>query len=119
MLPRGSDDEEGKKALEKIKSLLEKGGAEVIEVKDDRVNPSKEEILVLMYEFKIGLEKYLANSNSSYKTLKELIDYNEENKEKVLKHFDQSIFIESNKTSSKKSEYLKKISTYFKNLHIF
>ena len=107
MLPTGSDDEEGKKALEKIKSILEKGGAEVIEVKDDRVNPSKEEILVLMYEFKIGLEKYLANSNSSHKTLKELIEYNEENKERVLKHFDQSIFIESDKTSSKESEYLR------------
>ena len=107
LLPTGSDDEEGKKALEKIKSILEKGGAEVIEVKDDRVNPSKEEILVLMYEFKVGLEKYLANSNSPYKTLKELINYNEENKEKVLKHFDQSIFIESDKTSSKKSEYLR------------
>ena len=107
LLPTGSDDEEGKKALEKIKSILEKGGAEVIEVKDDRVNPSKEEILVLMYEFKVGLEKYLANSNSTYKTLKELINYNEENKEKVLKHFDQSIFIESDKTSSKESEYLR------------
>ena len=107
LLPTGSDDEEWKKALEKIKSILEKGGAEVIEVKDDRVNPSKEEILVLMYEFKVGLEKYLANSNSHYKTLKELINYNEENKEKVLKHFDQSIFIESDKTSSKKSEYLR------------
>ena len=107
LLPTGSDDEEGKKALEKIKSILEKGGAKVIEVKDDRVNPSKEEILVLMYEFKIGLEKYLANSNSSHKTLKELIEYNEENKERVLKHFDQSIFIESDKTSSKESEYLR------------
>ncbi len=107
LLPTGSDDEEGKKALEKIKSILEKGGAEVIEVKDDRVNPSKEEILVLMYEFKVGLEKYLANSNSPYKTLKELINYNEENKERVLKHFDQSIFIESDKTSSKESEYLR------------
>ena len=107
LLPTGSDDEEGKKALEKIKFILEKGGAEVIEVKDDRVNPSKEEILVLMYEFKVGLEKYLANSNSPYKTLKELINYNEENKEKVLKHFDQSIFIESDKISSKKSQYLR------------
>ena len=106
LLPTGSDDEEGKKALEKLKSVLIKGGAEVIEVKDDRVNPSKEEILVLMYEFKVGLEKYLENSNSSYKTLKELINFNEENKEKVLKYFDQSIFIESDKTSSKKAEYL-------------
>tara|TARA_B100001245_G_scaffold8114_1_gene5633 strand:+ start:68 stop:1111 length:1044 start_codon:yes stop_codon:yes gene_type:complete len=106
LLPTGSDDEEGKKALEKIKSVLIKGGAEVIEVKDDRVNPSKEEILVLMYEFKVGLEQYLENSNSSYKTLKELINFNEENKEKALKYFDQSIFIESDKTSSKKAEYL-------------
>ena len=41
LLPTGSDDEEGKKALEKIKSILEKGGAEVIEVKDH--NQAKEE----------------------------------------------------------------------------
>ena len=55
---------------------------------------------------KKNLEKYLTTSNSPYKTLSELIAFNDANKEKVLKYFDQSIFIDSDKTSSQKEEYL-------------
>ena len=63
-------------------------------------------MLVLLYEFKVGLEQYLASSNSEFKTLGELIAFNEENKDDVLKHFDQSHFYDSNKTTSQKEEYL-------------
>ena len=35
------------------------------------------------------------------------------NKEKALKYFDQSIFIESDKTSSKKAEYLSALEVIF------
>ena len=77
-----------------------------MDVEDKREYPGEAELLVLMYEFKENLEKYLATSNSPYKTLSELINFNDANKEQVLKHFDQSIFIDSDKTSSLKNEYL-------------
>ena len=106
LLPTGSSDEDGKKALQKIKELLENAGAIVMDIEDKREYPGEAELLVLMYEFKENLEKYLATSNSPYKTLSELINFNDANKEQVLKHFDQSIFIDSDKTSSLKNEYL-------------
>ena len=106
LLPTGSNDKDGEKALQKIRELLENAGAIVIDVEDKREYPGEAELLVLMYEFKENLEKYLATSNSPHKTLSELIKFNDANKEEVLKHFDQSIFIDSDKTSSLKEEYL-------------
>ena len=106
LLSTGSNDKDGKKALQKIKKILENSGAIVVDVQDERQYPGEAELLVLMYEFKENLEKYLATSNSPYKTLSELIAFNDANKEKVLKYFDQSIFIDSDKTSSQKEEYL-------------
>lgn len=106
LLPTGSHDGDGAKALTKIKKILQNAGATVIDVEDNREYPGEAELLVLMYEFKVNLEKYLANSNSSFKTLQELIEFNNNNKEEVLKYFDQSIFVDSEKTSSQKEEYL-------------
>ena len=106
LLSTGSNDKDGEKALQKIKKILENSGAIVVDVQDERQYPGEAELLVLMYEFKENLEKYLATSNSPYKTLSELIAFNDANKEKVLKYFDQSIFIDSDKTSSQKEEYL-------------
>ena len=106
LLPTGSNDKDGEKALQKIRELLENAGAIVMDVEDKREYPGEAELLVLMYEFKENLEKYLSTSNSPYKTLSELIKFNDTNKEEVLKHFDQSIFVDSDKTSSLKEEYL-------------
>ena len=106
LLSTGSNDKDGEKALQKIKKILENSGAIVVDVQDERQYPGEAELLVLMYEFKENLEKYLTTSNSPYKTLSELIAFNDANKEKVLKYFDQSIFIDSDKTSSQKEEYL-------------
>jgi len=52
---------------------------------------------VLEYEFKTDLNKYLASRGSKYKTLEDLIKFNEENKEKELPLFGQELFIESQK----------------------
>ena len=106
LLPTGSEDEQGLLALNKIQQLLESAGVTVINIKDNREYPGEAELLVLMYEFKVNLEKYLLQSNSAYKTLEELIAFNDTNKEAVLKYFDQSIFLDSEQTSSKKEEYL-------------
>ena len=106
LLPTGSKDSDGKLMLKKIRMVLEEAGAIVVDIDDNREYPGPEELLVLLYEFKVGLEQYLASSNSEFKTLDELIAFNEENKDDVLKHFDQSHFYDSNKTTSQKEEYL-------------
>ena len=105
LLPTGSMNS-GKLMLKKIRMMLEEAGATVIDIDDNREYPGPEELLVLLYEFKVGLEQYLASSNSEFKTLDELIAFNENNKEEVLKHFDQSHFYDSNETPSQKEEYL-------------
>ena len=106
LLPTGSMNSDGKLMLKKIRMMLEEAGATVIDIDDNREYPGPEELLVLLYEFKVGLEQYLASSNSKFKTLDELIAFNEDNKEEVLKHFDQSHFYDSNETPSQKEEYL-------------
>ena len=106
LLPTGSMNSDGKLMLKKIRMMLEEAGATVIDIDDNREYPGPEELLVLLYEFKVGLEQYLASSNSEFKTLDELIAFNENNKEEVLKHFDQSHFYDSNDTPSQKEEYL-------------
>ena len=106
LLPAGSMNSDGKLMLKKIRMMLEEAGAVVVDIDDKREYPGSEELLVLLYEFKVGLEQYLASSNSELKTLDELIAFNEDNKDDVLKYFDQSHFYNSSKTSSQKEEYL-------------
>ena len=106
LLPTGSMNSDGKLMLKKIRIMLEEAGATVIDIDDNREYPGPEELLVLLYEFKVGLEQYLASSNSEFKTLDELIAFNEDNKDEVLKYFDQSHFYDSNDTPSQKEEYL-------------
>jgi len=50
------------------------------------------EFEVLLYEFKDGLEKYLTERNSPYKTLADLIRFNEENADREMPYFKQEIF---------------------------
>ncbi|MEO8573541.1 MAG: amidase family protein, partial [Pyrinomonadaceae bacterium] len=57
---------------------------------DDRTN-------VLKYEFKTDLNKYLAARGAKYKTLEDLIKFNEENKDRELQKFGQELFIDSQK----------------------
>ena len=50
---------------------------------------------VLLYEFKADLNKYLAGSGSQYRTLADLIKFNEENRDKEMPYFGQEIFIQA------------------------
>ena len=52
---------------------------------------------ILNYEFKTDLNKYLAGRGSKYKTLEDLIKFNDDNKDTELQVFGQEIFIESQK----------------------
>lgn len=77
--------------------FLRAGGATLVDVTfpeeigklaDDRLN-------VLLYEFKTDLNKYLAARKSKYRTLADLIRFNEENKEKQMPLFGQELFVQS------------------------
>lgn len=67
---------------------------------------------VLLYEFKQGLNTYLAGRGSKYKTLADLIKFNEENKEKEMPIFGQELFLEAEKRGlSTKDAYTKALQT--------
>ncbi|MFN6962346.1 MAG: amidase [Pyrinomonadaceae bacterium] len=76
---------------------LREAGATLVEVMftpdyskiaDDRLN-------VLLYEFKTDLNKYLAARGARYKTLADLIKFNDENKEKEMPKFGQELFLQA------------------------
>lgn len=50
---------------------------------------------VLLYEFKADLNKYLASRGAKYKTLEDLIKFNEENKDRELTKFGQELFVQA------------------------
>lgn len=105
LLSAGSDDAEGKKLHAVIKETIERLGGELITIDDKREYPSKEEFFVLKYEFRKGLESYLSSTDLEIKTLKDLINFNEKNKDIALKYFDQSIFLMSDSTKGLDKEY--------------
>lgn len=78
-----------KAAIEQVKQL----GAETIEV--DLMKATSElgdaEFNVLQFEFKDGVNKYLAKANAPVKTLAEVIDFNKKNEAKAMPWFKQEI----------------------------
>jgi amidase len=67
---------------------------------------------VLLYEFKQGLNRYLAGRGAKYKTLADLIKFNEDNKEKEMPIFGQELFLEAEKRGdATKDAYLKALAT--------
>lgn len=50
---------------------------------------------VLLFEFKADLNQYLAQRGGKYRTLADLIKFNEENREKEMPYFGQEIFIQA------------------------
>jgi amidase len=52
-------------------------------------------LLILLYEFKTDLNKYLTRRGSKYKTLADLIKFNRENKEREMPLFEQELFEQS------------------------
>ena len=79
--------------LMKVAEILKKEGAEVIIVEAPKVNIGEAALNVLLYEFKDGLNKYLAGTanDSPVKNIKELIEFNKSDSIE-LKYFDQKEF---------------------------
>jgi amidase len=85
---------------EAIKILI-KQGAEVMEL--EFLKPFSElsdsEFLVLKYELKEGLNKYLLRANANVKSLEEVIEFNRRNENTVMPYFKQEIFEEAQPTA--------------------
>ena len=74
-------------------------GATVVEVEvDKQIDPLGEaEYDVLLYEFKDGVNKYLATAGAPVKTLADVIRFNTENKAEAMPFFQQEILENSEK----------------------
>lgn len=68
-------------------------GAEIVEIEYMKVQqlPGAES-MVLQYEFKDGINRYLSTSNAKIKSLEGLIAFNSANKAKVMPYFGQELF---------------------------
>jgi amidase len=84
------------KLMEEQLQILKANGAELIDVNFPGFGKfSDAEFEVLLYEFKHDLNKYLNKRGGSYKTLADLIKFNEENKDKEMPYFGQDIFLKA------------------------
>jgi amidase len=83
-----------KELFEANLEALKAKGATLIDVNftEDYSKMGDDRLLVLLYEFKTDLNKYLAARGAKYKTLAELIKYNEDNKTLEMPLFGQEIF---------------------------
>lgn len=89
-------------AVRKIRSL----GAQVVPIEDDMMNGYEDaSFKVLLYEFKDGLNKYLAGLGNEcrVKNLTELIEFNKYDSVE-LRYFNQEIFIAAEKKGDLNSE---------------
>lgn len=89
--------------------VLKNKGAEIIEV--DLLMAVRQtgggETTVLQYEFKDGVNKYLATANSKVKSLQDVIDFNKKNEAKAMPFFKQETLEASQKRDGLDSkEYL-------------
>lgn len=82
--------------LEAALKVLKDNGATLVDVNFPTLGKFGEaEYQVLLYEFKADLNKYLAARGGKYKTLADLIKFNEENKAAEMPYFGQDIFIQA------------------------
>jgi len=98
--------------IEEMKRL----GAEIIDpvkLKTPRATKRLEKMRsrVFRYEFKTGLTNYLSElgGNAKVRSLKEIIDFNNQNKEKVMPYFGQEIFLRAEKDRPLKDEYYRAV----------
>lgn len=82
-----------KQAIEAMK----KQGATIVEVeiRKSLKDASTAEFTVLLYEFRDGLNRYLAYSSARMRSLKEIITYNDQNESKAMPYFNQDTLIAS------------------------
>ena len=118
LLPSGNNDPEAKLLIEKISELIAQAGGNIINVDEIPSYPGEEELFVLLYEFKFALEAYLKESNSQFKSLKSIMEFNDKHNSAVMEYFDQSIFeasLEASANHAKYDESLEKVLSISRN----
>ena len=97
---------------------LEAAGAVLVAIDEQPATPANYGKLsydLLKFEFKAGLDTYLASTNPEHvkpRNLQQLIDYNQQHADSELSLFDQSIFTASQAMDSlESSEYLDAVQT--------
>jgi amidase len=81
------------KVIEPHLQVLKDGGATLIDVEFPKLQSFGDaEYDVLLYEFKEDLNKYLASRGGQYRTLADLIEFNNKNADKEMPYFGQEIF---------------------------
>lgn len=79
------------KIFDSCLDVMRQRGAEIVDPVDlpssEKFTKTEEE--VLYYEFKADLNKYLAGTNASVRTITEIIKFNEKNKDRVMPYFGQ------------------------------
>jgi len=87
--------------METSLDVMKKGGAELIDLPDffNASQVEESELEVLLYEFKADLNAYLAGLGDKFSTLtlKELIDFNEQNRDREMAAYGQEIFLKAEK----------------------
>lgn len=87
--------EEVDKLMEAAFEIMKKQGATLVDVEviENRRQVSGPGYQVLLYEFKDGVNKYLADpsTNCKMKTLADVIEFNKQNAEKAMPYFKQEI----------------------------
>jgi amidase len=103
--------------LYKTVAYLKANGAEVVEIEFPKaLNYEDPSFQVLLYEFKDGLNKYLAGprSNAPVKNIKELIEFNKRDSIE-LRYFDQNLLEQAEQKGDLNSaEYKKALATMIK-----
>tara|TARA_B100000315_G_scaffold207150_1_gene201837 strand:+ start:49 stop:1539 length:1491 start_codon:yes stop_codon:yes gene_type:complete len=109
LLSSGSEDSEGRKLLAKATTTFRKLGAKVIPIIENKEYPGEEELFVLLFEFREGINNYLKKADSDVENLHQIIEFNKQNSDVVMKYFGQEIFIESAETIGQKEKYMRSI----------
>ncbi|MEP6644122.1 MAG: amidase [Acidobacteriaceae bacterium] len=85
------------KLMESLLEAMKRHGAVLIDPADlpSHGKFDDTELTVLLYESKTDLNAYLAKRPGAPKSLKEIIEFNEQHREKEMPYFDQDLFIKS------------------------
>ncbi|HEY0655385.1 MAG TPA: amidase [Chryseosolibacter sp.] len=88
--------------LQDALTTLRQQGAEIVEVdfREKVKGISKDEYSVLQFQFKDGVNKYLANANAKVKSLAEVIKFNQEHEKEAMPFFKQEILVGSEEKGS-------------------
>lgn len=95
--------------LQQAMVTLKGQGATIVEIElmDKLKNLGSQRYLVLQYEFKDGVNKYLAKANAKVKNLQDVITFNWKNEARAMPYFKQEILESSNaKGDLQTPEYL-------------